>query len=670
MTSPVREVAMTVRRTPCSPWPLAVVLVIGFAVPAAGGPIKVTAQADRRDAVVGQPVMVTVRVRGVTDTAKVEAPAVAGATIAPVGAPAVVPTLTADLEAQGVFHNGSGRHLVNALKGLGQMPNVGALDPEAAKLLGDPNLLKGQQQALAAAGGLNTNDHTFTYQVIPERTGLLVVPAFTVSADGQKTTTTPVSINVNEAKPQPWVRMKLSLSNPTPIIGEEVRLFVDLLIQRGQVTLVNKTYPYLPVAKMVLNLPPLDGSAQFEMVRPLEQFAAENAIEPGKRGFRLNNLPIEVKMDNEPADGQAAGLDAARYRRRLSIPLRARAGGEVTLAAAHSSGEVFVPAGGNKGQWEPFVSASEPLTFSILDLRRRADRPIDFTGAVGAVRVTSRASQTEMPAGTPFTLTVRLEGSGSVAAGAPDLSARPEFAKGFRVRTEEARTVGGNAREFTYTLRPLSEGVTQVPAVAVSYFDPKDNAFATAHSEPIPLHVTAAQNATPAAPAQPAPAAPPPAPATEDEPDEGFRVEMLLPWAEGAVAVACVGCVAAWGVRRVRRHRAARGQTAPARQVVAVARRGLSAPSPTFAGLRQTLQDFLRRYFRLPAGEVTPNEAVECLTRAGVATGLARSFAALLETCATAEFAPGVVEASPAEVAGYAQRLMDQIIAAIPEVVV
>ncbi len=620
----------------------------------AAAPAKVTVQADRKEAQVGQPILVTVRVRGALDTPTVKPPAVKDAEIAPVGQPRSVPSLAADLEASGVFHAGGAGRAADLIRGLGQMPNPAANDPDLAKLLGDTN-------------PLNANDYFFTYQVTPQHSGPLAVPAFAVSIGGQSANTPPLSINVTEAKPQPWVQMRLSLSDPTPEVGAEVQLYVDLLIRRGQVTYAGKTYPYLPVSKVSLILPPLDGAREFEPVRPLDKLLQENAVEPGKHGFRVNNFPAEVKMDHEPADAQGADLDPARYRRRLAIPLRVKEAGQVTLAAAHAAGEVYVVGGDNKGRWEPFVAASEPLTFGVLDLHRRADRPPDFTGAVGEVRVTAKASQTEMPAGTPFTLTVRLDGSGSVTStGAPDLAARPEFAGRFKVRHEETHTVGGGARQFAYTLRPLSADVTEVPPVPVTYFDPKANKFGTARSEPIPLHVTAAPNATPNVPAA---APPPPEPADRPEPAPASGLDALVPWLEGAMVVALAACAAVWAVRRLRRHPRPLARPAPASAAPAP-RLAPLAPAPTFAAVRETLQDFLRRHFRLPPGEVTPGDAEQCLRRGGVPEGLARSFAALLDTCETAEFAPGVVPTSPADLAAYGRQLMDQVIAAIPEVVV
>ncbi len=656
-------------RSPLSRSTIVLLALLWVVAPALAAPPRVTVQADRKEAQVGQPVLLTVRVRGAEEAPTVKPPVVAGVPLTAVGPPAVVPTLAADLEAQGVFHAGRGQHLVNALRGLGQMPDPAKLDPDLAQLLGDPSLLRGQMQAAQAIAGLTTNDYSFTYLVTPQRPGPLAIPAFTVTTRGQALTTQPLSITVTEARAQPWVRVGLSLSNATPQVGEEVKLYLDLLIERGQVVYGGKTYPYLPLSKMSLTLPALDGLPQLELAQPLEQFVQANAIEPGKHGFRVNGFAGEVKLEHEPAG--AADLDPARYRRRLAIPLRLREGGEVTLGPAHAAGEVYVALDARKGRWQPFVAASAPLTFSVLDLRRQAGRPADFTGVVGNVRVTAQASATEMAAGTPFTLTVRLEGNGSViAAGGPDLAARPEFAQRFRVRAGEAHSAGEKAREFTYTLRPLNEQVTEIPPVPVSYFDPQAKHFATTRSEPIPLRVTPAPNLTPATPPPapaPAAAAPPPPPIEEAIPESDSGSAGVMLWVELAMAAVLMTCAMLWVAGRWRRSR--RPPIAPPEPLpvaIPVVRPGPLPPPPTYARVRQSLQDFLRRHFLTTTGEVTSRDAEAALRQGGVASGLARSLAALLDTCETAEFAPGLVTAAPAELDAYARQLMGQIIASLP----
>ena len=55
--------------------------------------------------------------------------------------------------------------------------------------------------------------------------------------------------------------------------------------------------------------------------------------------------------------------------------------------------------------------------------------------------------------------------------------------------------------------------------------------------------------------------------------------------------------------------------------------------------------------------EVTAGPKGPALRRGGVSSGLARSLSALLDTCETAEFAPGLVPAAPSELDAYARQI-------------
>jgi hypothetical protein len=650
---------------------------------AAADPFQASAQADRTSVQLGQPVLITVRVRGCQETPDVEPPTVPGATISRVGEAQVLSTVFADLEKQGLLHPNGGRVLAQAFKGLGPLSRLADIEAQLQKLASvpslssspaDPDLLQAYQQALKNLSAFNPqafqrvqalgqNDHVFTFKVQPKRSGEIVVPAFTIRSQGLTTTTAQLSLQVKDIQPQPWVRLALSLANPRPTAGEEVDLFVDVLVQRASVSYGSKTYPHLPVSELSLTLPVLERTGPCEPARPLEKIVQANLVPPGSRGVRINTIPGEMKLDQEPRD--AGGLDPNRCRRRVTLPLRMTAGGSVMIPAAHAAGKVYVPSGPGRGKWEPFVAASEPLSFAVLDLQGRTDRPVEFGGAVGPVRVSSSASQTQLAVGTPFTLTVRVEGTTSVArATAPDLAGRPDFCRSFRVHLDNEHQLTSTSREFTYTLRPLNEDVTEVPAVSVSYFDPKRNSFATVRSQSIPLQVSPAKNVTPETPSPPVPVdtSIPPTPTMMWYPS----TDTLLLWAEVALGSVCAVCVLLWSLRRWRYRRAIQGHKHQVQRSIAEAKRRLQEGEPSFQVVRQVLQDFLRREFPLKTGEITPLDALECLRRAGLEEGLARAFAELLENCATGEFAPGLPSVAVSGVAASADRLLERLGASIP----
>jgi hypothetical protein len=57
-------------------------------------------------------------------------------------------------------------------------------------------------------------------------------------------------------------------------------------------------------------------------------------------------------------------------------------------------------------------------------------------------------------------------------------------------------------------------------------------------------------------------------------------------------------------------------------------------------------------------GEITPGDAERRLQEAGVDPSLAGQFAKLMETCAVAEFAPGLSTVSPTELSAEAEALI------------
>src|SRR5262249_5520776 len=159
------------------------------------------------------------------------------------------------------------------------------------------------------------------------------------------------------------------------------------------------------------------------------------------------------------------------------------------------------------------------------------------------------------------------------------------------------RVVSDRARDLTWTLRPLDESVTEVPAVAVSHYDPKAGKFVTARSQPIPLKVTNSGQSGDA------PAAAAKEEETGDEEAEASPFAVILavenriaPWA-GVVVGACVtGLGLAWGSRRTWRHLARRRSLPrPDRQAAPDARAALRRPGLSVIELRQIVQDFLRR---------------------------------------------------------------------------
>lgn len=124
-------------------------------------------------------------------------------------------------------------------------------------------------------------------------------------------------------------------------------------------------------------------------------------------------------------------------------------------------------------------------------------RPESFAGAVGeGFSIDVAADRTVVRVGDPIGLNVTLRGQGNLEnASLPPLSADGGL-KPDRFRFPEGDvpgTMADGVKRFHVSVRVSSEALTEIPALAYSWFDPKTETYQTARSKPIALRVMPAQ---------------------------------------------------------------------------------------------------------------------------------------------------------------------------------
>lgn len=169
-----------------------------------------------------------------------------------------------------------------------------------------------------------------------------------------------------------------------------------------------------------------------------------------------------------------------------------------------------------------------------------AERPAEYTGAVGRFRIEVTATPQDLVLGQALELRLRIESEqgGALQAG---MEPRLEGLAGFHV---QGQLVESDAQGLTvrYELVPEAEGVFELPPVRFVHFDPTPPAgYRTLETQPIPLVVRAPERSEP-------PAAPP---ARADEP--GADARMLA-----GIAALLLGFALAWALARKLRARRAR----------------------------------------------------------------------------------------------------------------
>lgn len=139
---------------------------------------------------------------------------------------------------------------------------------------------------------------------------------------------------------------------------------------------------------------------------------------------------------------------------------------------------------------ETVSAASSPLEIPVAELPAQG-RPAGFTGLVGRYTIQTSASPTRVRVGDPIALRLAVRGPEPLRSiPEPELASLDGFAGSFRIDGDEdepQRTRRGVI--FHRTLRAQHDGVVNIPAVELPYFDPELGRYDVARSEPIPLEV-------------------------------------------------------------------------------------------------------------------------------------------------------------------------------------
>ncbi|MCA9242130.1 MAG: BatD family protein, partial [Planctomycetales bacterium] len=138
----------------------------------------------------------------------------------------------------------------------------------------------------------------------------------------------------------------------------------------------------------------------------------------------------------------------------------------------------------------PIVADATVEPIDVLPIPT-AGRPADYRGAVGQYQVVAQANTTTVKAGDPIELLIGVVGTGPMElVQAPPLAELPALTADFKVPNEPlAGFVQGDQKVFSTKIRPRKEGVSQIPPIPFTYFDPQQDKFVTTHSKPIAIHV-------------------------------------------------------------------------------------------------------------------------------------------------------------------------------------
>jgi hypothetical protein len=507
---------------------------------------------------------------------------------------------------------------------------------------------------------------TYTYRLVPRRTGRLTIPAITFAIDGETFATSPVQINVEEPESNGLLIAEVAAPPKSVYVGEPVELALRITVK-----------PYTDARYGVR----LSDSDMWGLLRTSESQwgvfqTAIVELEQARRGPASRILrpsgglsdddmlyQYDVKQIVYP--DHAGPIDLGNIVLVMQYPL------ELTRSVFSYRIESS----------RPVVAAPEAPDVNVKPLPEEG-RPAAFSGAVGSFTMGVEVKPVDVAVGEPITLTLALTDHSKPAAQLDVLKAPPlhhveALTSEFRVHEEPlAGIVSGRTKRFTQTIRAQREDVTAVPAIPFAYFDPQREAYVTIKSDPIPISVRPAsmlamsdivqsngssgERATELTPTAGGILA------NFGDPEELLRRESLEPswWMVVVLALPPMMFAAvAVGHRRAER---LRHDPALVRQRRAYKHAGekLNRAARQQRGAEPMIASAVAGYVadrcNLPPGAHTRADVAACLSLRNIDPQLARSIGNLMQRCEHAAYT-GAESGSPTELAREARTLIHKL---------
>lgn len=319
---------------------------------------------------------------------------------------------------------------------------------------------------------------TFTYTLQPQKTGTFTIPSASITVDGDRITSNGLSIKVLPADEQSNASAGNSTANTAAISAQN--LFIRPILSKSTVVeqeAVKLTYKLYTTHDVV-------------------QYTAKNL--PDFKGFLTQETErsSNTQLDYENYNGKNY-LTAVLY----EILLYPQSNGEIIIDKAEFEAIIRVQSR------QPVRSIFDDFFESYSNVARNisvpgvklsvkslpAGKPVDFSGVVGQLALTSSISTEQLKVNEAVTLKLNFNGSGNLK-----LIKNPEieFPQAFEVydpkvtntfKVSGAGLTGTKAVEIMFI--PRHAGTFEIPAYKLSYFDLSEGKYKTLSTPAYTLQV-------------------------------------------------------------------------------------------------------------------------------------------------------------------------------------
>jgi hypothetical protein len=403
----------------------------------------------------------------------------------------------------------------------------------------------GQSTQIEIINGSMTANISDTYTVIPQREGTFVIPAIQAGNAASQPITLRVGKSSGTASSSALPAMPGAASNLPPPATESNG--DDASAPQGRFGSIQVTLPkdHLYAGELV----PVEIKA---FIPDDVQANITDLPQMTSDAFALNSLSPKPEQTSQIIGNRAytvltwhtalTTVKEGDYPFSLKMPL------SVVVPAPRPQtdgddmfGDFFRNAMASmSGTKKDVTLQSTPQIIKVLPLPA-ANRPANFSGAVGQFAIQASAAPTTVSAGDPITLRLTVSGTGNFDRVSPAMLASDSNWKTYSVKShfDAADSVGyQGSKTFEQPIIPTNSNVATVPPLSFNFFDPETQRYVTRTTDPVPITVNGSpMPASPTSSASPSVAtaasnSAPPQPASDLRPneiDEGRFVSTLRP---------------------------------------------------------------------------------------------------------------------------------------------
>jgi hypothetical protein len=386
-----------------------------------------------------------------------------------------------------------------------QPPSIPHVDGLTIESAGAPSTRSQTSISIGPGGRRQTTVEStiYSFRVTPQREGSFTIPPIKVVADGLSTITKAARIVASKSETTDLLFVEVAGKEQEIFVGEALDLTLRIWIRPYR----NQEYQVALGEANMWQLISSDSNWGY-FQESLDELAGERRRPAGRPVLREDSTGSEreyllYELEATVYPDRPGQIDADDIRLIVDYPLElGKARSRLSIfeddffrGSGLSDDSFFRGFGSRLG-----ITKSRPIvaeaTFEPINIKPIPEpgRPDDYRGAVGQYSIITEAKPASVKVGDPVTLHIRINGTGPMdRVLAPPLASQQNLIKDFKVPDEPLPGfVDRDRKVFRTTIRPQHEGVTQIPPITMSYFDPERAEFVSVASDPIPLAVEAA----------------------------------------------------------------------------------------------------------------------------------------------------------------------------------